>query len=429
MNLQQDALLKMVQLGSVRQWAYLVKPEFFDSYNAEVYATLVDYETQYDKCMSPATFRAQFPDFDYREIDVDLEWLADELNEKFIEVRMEQHLAEMTEVIHGEPKKTTKQLRDILNTELAQYLNHGVAGEDLFSSIAQTIEEEKRVGISEMSGITLGIELLDQVCYGSHPGELEIWAARPGNGKSFLLLYTALKAIEQGKRVSFISPEMLRREMALRLASLHLHCSLMHLQSGHLSEEEVESFKHILGESAEGIAGEIKFYRPDRRYSIDVIRGVLQQDRPDILIIDGLMFIDPATPQRDLRMSLVSVCADLKNEAIRTQTPIRVAHQCNRESEQRMTKKVQTKVVEMIPRLHELAESGATEQFSNRVIMFKMHEGRMFVAVRKNRMGPQDRIFSFKFSANEGLIDDFRLEGLEAEAPEEQQSLNYEESF
>jgi hypothetical protein len=117
---------------------------------------------------------------------------------------------------------------------------------------------------------------------------------------------------------------------------------------------------------------------------------------------------------------------ELKSLVSEIQVSLRIAHQVNRESVLQVgrTKKSERTVLDRLPELHHLAESGATEQFANRVITLAYADGRMYFAVRKNRNGPAGRLFSVRFDIDLGNISEERLEGNEAEDEPQQAELH-----
>lgn len=71
-----------------------------------------------------------------------------------------------------------------------------------------------------VSGIPTGIRAYDQLTSGLHGRRLTVWAARPGLGKTSLLLQTALNAARGGIGVLLFSLEMPRDELMQRLLSM-----------------------------------------------------------------------------------------------------------------------------------------------------------------------------------------------------------------
>jgi hypothetical protein len=162
-----------------------------------------------------------------------------------------------------------------------------------------------------------------------------------------------------------------------------------------------------------------------RRFTTGDLARIIEADNCDLLAVDGLMLIDPIVPGKDVRTRLVNLMEEVKSLTTRTGVPIRMAHQANRSSETQTTKKRKDiNPTDVLPELHHLAESGATEQYANRVITMTYWEGRMYYAVRKNRMAPTGRMFSVNYLIDTGVITDSRVEdGTVVESKPQQQAL------
>lgn len=414
MSNQHKIILRLVQAGSLAKYSHLVKVEFFTAdYYREIFDMLLIYEAQFNKCMSPDTFRMQWPDFDYLELTEDVEWYADELEADYLASRLQTITKTTEELRELDPKKAILELEREIITLRPYVIKTISSGVDLYTHQTERakILSSRRV-IEGLSGITTGFEEIDELTSGTQRGEIELLVARPGNGKSLLLLWGAHMATLQGKRVSFISPEMTAFEMGLRLDSMQHHLSMMRLQSGRMTDDEIEWYNDQAQTASRGIQFYESFSRG--RFTTADIAAIVRNDSPDIVMIDGLLFTDPMREGRDTRNRLMYLMDELKAIVTQTNIPIRAAHQSNRNPDTQTSKKQRdANPLLALPELHHLAESGATEQYANRVMTFHYmpSDKRMFVAIRKNRNAPSGRIFSFRYDIDTGHLTSFRLEG------------------
>ena len=404
----------MVQAGSVVKYTHLVKAEFFTAdYYHEIFNMLIKYEEQFNKCMSPDTFKMQWPDFEYIELTEDVEWYGDELEADYLASRLQTITQTTEELRELDPKKAVLELEKEL-VKLRPYVVKSVSlGVDLYAHQSERakILKSRRV-LEGLSGVTTGFESIDELTSGTQRGEIELLVARPGNGKSLLLLWGAHMATLQGKRVSLISPEMTAFEMGLRLDSMKDHLSMMRLQSGRMNDDELAHYNDLSYNSPRGIQFYESFSRG--RFTTADVASIVRNDQPDILMIDGLLFLEPVQESRDTRTRLMHMMEELKDIVTDTGVPIRAAHQSNRNPDTQTSKKQRDgNPLLALPELHHLAESGATEQYANRVMTFHYmpSDKRMFIAIRKNRNAPSGRIFSFRYDIDTGHLTSFRLEG------------------
>jgi replicative DNA helicase len=413
---------RMVQTGSVLRYDHLLRPEYFNGFNVDVYKALRLYEQTYGVCMDTKTFRHQFENFVWIENEIQVEWYADELAQDYVKGQVSKLLAETMESIEENPKVVTSDLLDKLR-ELSPFLTDAVAGRVGLTAHGRTRALELRKKFTDvkddLSGITTGFSIIDAKTNGTQPGEIEFYVARPGNGKSLALLWSCYQAVLQGKRVSLISPEMSAYEMGLRLDAMMFHMSSMTMQSGRMSMEDIEDYSDKIEAMIDNMPGDIMFRDTEklrRKFTTGDVRRIIEEDKPDLVAIDGILLINPIAKYKDTRNRVINIMDELKEIVVSTQVPMRLAHQVNRESEQRVGRrkgKEEPSPLAAIPQLHELAESGSTEQYANRVIALRYTGGRLYFAIRKNRNGPEGDFFSAKFEIDIGKVSDERPESLE----------------
>jgi replicative DNA helicase len=429
-------LSRMVQTGTVLRYDHLLRPEFFSVTNREVYAMLRTYELQYGVCMDEATFLHQVPGFAWSPSNVQVEWYADELCQSFVQAKAQSALNEID--LEGNPKAAVKDLSNKLY-ELLPYIGDAVGDKvALFEHARERLRRAREHRTTEeISGVTTGFSILDRYTNGTQREEIEIWAARPGNTKSLTLLYGAYHAcISQGLRISFISPEMSAYEHGIRLDSMHYHLSSMKLQSGRMTDEELEVYADLTEDTLAQLKTDIAFRDSialRRKFTTGDVHRIVEADKPDLIMIDGLLLIDSVRPSKDIRSRVTNVMEELKSICASTGVPIRIAHQVNREPEKRITRSTKAKgssPLDPIPQLHELAEAGSTEQYASRVICMRYFEGRIYYAIRKNRNGPEGKFVSVAADIDVGRFTDER-ELTEDDRQEEpkQEKLSEDEQY
>ena len=405
----------MVQLGSVRKFDHLLRDEYFTGFNADIYGALRSYEAQYGVCMDKATFCHQFPDFAWVDDNVQIEWYADELKQAFTLGKVTKYMHDTSVTLEEDPIANTKELLANL-TKLVPYISDAVNGQmpviEHRHERQRKFQRDRAHEEDEVIGITTGFPLLDKYFNGTQGGEIEFYVARPGNGKSLVLLYGCYMAWKQGKRVSFVSPEMSIFEMGVRFDSMSTHMSSMRMYSGNMTDEELEVYDNFTESMLDEMQHDINFYdseRLGRKFTTGDIRRIIETDKPDIIAIDGILLLEPIAKYKDTRNRVINIMEELKDITVQTGVPMRLAHQANRESEQRgSTKKKERSPMDAIPQLHELAESGSTEQYANRVICMRLEGDRLWYAIRKNRRGPFNRFMSVAFSIDVGSVSDER---------------------
>ena len=388
---------------------HAIPPEHFIQY-PEVYEFFNAYEKQFGKLPNRATVVEQCG-VELPETNIDLQWLADEVREAYVASVGKTIAYTLMDSLNKEDANPSvivaEQIAQMqkLNSHLGNNNDEGI---DLLSSRERMIEEMLRRLEAKESGITLGMKLLDEAAIGgTKPGELEVYIGRPGDGKTLFLLHSSYHAAKTGHHVAFFSPEMDEHELRSRLDTMHYHFSNRSLVG--LPTREFIDFYADETAQREPIAGTIRLHRPNggRITTTDIAR-VIERDKPDIVVIDGLLFVAPMQQTKDIRTRMVAVIEELKMIVDTTRCPIRAAHQANRQAEVGGRRAREATYFSRLPELHHAAESGAVEQFSNRVIAVKHMEGRTYFAVIKNRNGPKGLFCSFQNDIDTGTIRDER---------------------
>jgi replicative DNA helicase len=213
----------------------------------------------------------------------------------------------------------------------------------------------------ETIGVPTGFRNLDKILGGLQNSDLIIIAARPGMGKTSLMLSIAQNAARKyDQRVALFSLEMSAEQLVQRLISSETGIDSQRLRIGNLREDEWPTFIQ-----ATGALSETMIFVDDTP-SISAMqvrtkaRRLYAEYGLDLLIIDymQLMQSDRRTENRVQEISFLSRA--LKGLARELNIPVVVASQLSRAVEQRTDKR---------PMLSDLRESGSIEQDAD-IVMF-----------------------------------------------------------
>lgn len=98
-----------------------------------------------------------------------------------------------------------------------------------------------------LTGVPTGFTDLDRITSGWQPSDLVIMAARPGMGKTSLVLSLAKNAaVEYQKGVAIFSLEMASIQLAQRLISMESEVPLQKMRNGQLEEDEWKRLKEAI---------------------------------------------------------------------------------------------------------------------------------------------------------------------------------------
>lgn len=222
------------------------------------------------------------------------------------------------------------------------------------------IDELQKTG-QGMRGVASGFADLDTMLSGMQKTNLIILAARPGQGKTAMVLNIAQNtAVKQKMPVGIFSLEMSKEELVDRLLIAQSDVDAWKLKTGRLSEEDFSSLSQAMGELAEANI----FIDDTPGLSLTEMRSKARrlqlEHNVSLIIIDYLQLVDPGRRYESRVQEVSMVSQALKNLARELNVPVLAASQLSRAVEHRGEKK---------PQLADLRESGAIEQDAD-VVMF-----------------------------------------------------------
>lgn len=235
----------------------------------------------------------------------------------------------------------------------------------LASSFDRLDELHKRAG--GMRGVPTGFGDLDFRLAGMQDANLLILAARPGTGKTAMILNIAQHvAVKEKIPVGIFSLEMSKEELVDRLLVSQADIDAWKLKTGKLSDDDFAKLSEAMGELAEA-----PIYIDDTP-GLNIIemrtkaRRLQVEQGIKLVIVDYLQLADSGR-RYDNRVQEVSVISQsLKNLARELRVPILACSQLSRAVESRGTR---------VPELSDLRESGSIEQDADVVMFLYREEG------------------------------------------------------
>ena len=224
---------------------------------------------------------------------------------------------------------------------------------------------------------------LDKMFYGGFLApDLTVIAARPGKGKTSLLLSIAKAAAEHGKRGLFESLEMSNEQIIMRLVSMETGISYGALMTGKLTAAEWEKVNNSI-EKLERLPlhfNDIPAITPNGIRQ-NYIRESAKHGKIDFIVVDYLQLQGADGKYQTRESEVSSVSRGLKAMAKEFCVPVIAAAQLSRAVEQRSEKR---------PVLSDLRESGAIEQDCDNVLFIHADEGKSETELitAKHRNGP-----------------------------------------
>jgi len=209
----------------------------------------------------------------------------------------------------SELKKNTSVIKDIDATDI----------EDAIAYF-RNVQKQKELGVL---GIKTGLPGFDDYLpAGIMPGQLGVFLAYPGIGKSWLSLYFAVQAWKQGKSPLVVSLEMSETEVRNRVFTI--------MGEGLWSHRKISNGEMDIDDLKRWHQGHIKDKPPFRIVSNDtggditpsVLRGKMDQYKPDFVIVDYLQLMSPNQKSDNETVRMKNLSRELKLMAIAEEVPI-----------------------------------------------------------------------------------------------------------
>jgi replicative DNA helicase len=237
--------------------------------------------------------------------------LKDILRSAAGEVQSGQGVTALEQIITktSELKKNTSAIRDI-------------DAIDIDSAIAY-FEQVKADNALGKRGIKTGLPGFDNYLpSGIMPGQLGVFLAYPGIGKSWMALYFAVQAWKQGKTPLIISLEMSETEVRNRAYTIMGEGLWSHRK---LSNGEVE-LDMMKKWHASKLDGRPPFHIISNdnggEVTPSVIRGKIDQYKPDFVVVDYLQLMSPNQKADNETVKMKNLSRELKLMAISEEVPI-----------------------------------------------------------------------------------------------------------
>ncbi len=206
----------------------------------------------------------------------------------------------------------------------------------------------------EILGYPTGIKALDKLCGGLTNGELTVVGARPGQGKTALVVSLIRNLAKEGIGCGLFSLEMTKHELAQRLASQESNVFAYRIKQGDLNQYD----RIALYESIQRMKSWPIKISEEGNLNISKIRtkATMWKNKHGIKVIfvDYIGLVNSVNPKETNRVNIIGeISRGLKLLAKELQIPVVALSQLSRRVEERSDK---------MPLMSDLRESGSVEQ-------------------------------------------------------------------
>lgn len=365
--------------------------EYFSDYINE-YHFIKHHLNEYGNVPDKVSFLDKFPEFDIVDVKETESYLIDELYQD----RNKRFLA-----------RTFNQVRKLLNegktdeamkvyTSAAQDTSKAVHLEsvDIIKDTSRYNDYVDKCSDFNRFYIKTGFDELDELIGGwDRYEELATIVARPGIGKSWVLLLTAKAALEQGLRVGIYSGEMSERKVGYRFDTLASHISNSSIIHGNVNVQ-VE-YKKYIDSLQNRYTGCLKVLTPamiNGPAGVTALRAFVEKENLDILCVDQHSLLEDDRKARNPVEKAANISRDLKNLQVLKKIPIIAVSQQNRNS------------VEEGPSTANVAQSDRISQDSTVIVFLEQKDGILTLNLVKARDAVNNKKIHYAYDFDKGIF-------------------------
>ena len=363
-------------------------PEYKDEYN------FIDYHyNTYGKVPDRETMIEKFKDFQFIDVKESEEYLLAKLSEAKLYGKAVKVLNEVSDLmVNGETNKAI----DLLQVKMPD-LSKGVSFKtvDLIEQGKQRyLDYVDRTQNRDKYFISTGFPELDKIIGGiDTKSEYGLIAARPGVGKSFVMLQVALMSAKLGYRVGIYSGEMTADKVGMRIDTLNSHISNFKISRGF--SEVNDDYKKAI-DDLQKIGGKLLLITPKELggfATVSNFRTFIEKEKLDILFIDQVSLVNDLRKGQSRSDRLANISRDIKQLQTLTGIPIFAISQLNREIEKGED-----------PTLDNIAGSDLFGQDVTLALILQHQDGHLLIQVAKCRDGTSGKKLMYHWDVDLGLF-------------------------
>ena len=279
------------------------------------------------------------------------------------DLHIRRKLQEQAQSIYKEAANYDRDVQALVDDAQTSIIGLTQNGKSDALSLAQILDpvfDQIEQGGQDMGrGIPTGLTSLDNVLSGLHPADLNIWAARPGMGKSTLAGQLQINLGISSVPSCFFSLEMERTQVVHRMLSYMAKVHFEKIRNSTLDDEELSRLYN-----AAATLYDLPCYIDDtpglKIYELKSrARKQVKQNGAGVIIVDYLTKVKPNKKTDNRDQEVGHIAEELKDLAKELRIPVVCLAQLNRKCDERKNPR---------PILSDLRDSGNVEQEADNVL-------------------------------------------------------------
>lgn len=372
---------------------------FFSDYKDE-FKFICDHLQSYGKIPDIYSFANKFPNFDFIAVTESSKYLLDELYSDKNKRTLASIFNQVRTLINEGKTEDAIRLYSQASESLTQ-VTHIQATNVLTDTSRYDTYIERSKDFSKYY-IKTGFNEVDEIIGGwDRLEELATIVARPGVGKSWVLLKIAATAAQQGLRVGLYSGEMSELKVGFRLDTLIGHISNTKIIHGNV--EIQNDYKSFIDSLQHNVKGELWVITPTNlghSATVTDLQAFIEKYNLDMLCIDQHSLMEDQRKARDSITRAANISKDLKNLQVLKKIPIVAVSQQNRNI---------TEDGGIIDVSH-IAQTDRIGQDSTVVLFLEQKDGVMTIHIPKSRDTASGKKLKYAIDLDKGVFSFIPIE-------------------
>lgn len=320
--------------------------EYFPDFESE-FIFIKNHHAKYGCVPDQLTFAESFPEFPFTDVKEPTNYILEKLFEEHETVYLATTFNKIRELIeNGDGAAASAYFKNAFDNRPNNSVSTSI---DLIEEAQNRLADynDKMINRAKQF-INFGFPELDAVLGGiDRKNENLVIAARPGVGKSWLLLAFAVNAYKQGMRVGLYSGEMTKEKVGIRFDTLYGHINNSAIMHGrdHNGVDSRAYAKYIKDIREVRDAGQkcintnnlpsvFKIITPNEingSPTVNALAAFVDREKLDILFIDQYSLLEDDSGAYKENEKVANISKAVKNLQVRKQIPIVSVCQMNRQ--------------------------------------------------------------------------------------------------
>lgn len=354
--------------------------DYFPEYEEEIDFILKHYN-DYGNIPDKATFIAQFPDFEFIEVQESDRYLIDTIREEYLYYKAVPVVQQVAKLMKTDSNAAVEYM---IQSMKDLQPNYSITGVDIIQDALNRYEQFTQVKEHQNEWFfTTGFEELDDLIHGIQRGEeLFVLFARTNQGKSWVLEKICTHVWQLGFNVGYVSPEMSANSIGYRFDTLYNQFSNKGLMWGNEDADKYKDYIEKLKDNKHKfiVSTPMDF---NRQITVSKLKQWVKKYKLDMIAIDGITYMSDERYKRgdNKTTSLTNISEDLMELSIELKIPVLVVVQANRNG-------VSAEDSNDVPELESIRDSDGIAHNASKVLSIKQtKEGTLTMQVKKQRFG------------------------------------------